>query len=1448
MRSRRFNVNESVVLRAALEGDTVTLQRAAVVSSSETTCLDALVEAVETGQDDSTLELLNHLGVPIKGSGEKVTTLERYTSETMAALQAAVTAGHVEKVLTLLPRCDLNDHDEETWMLLCSASDRGNVLNLLLQALDLNKTLEVLYTTARHSSTEAISSQNEPVVEWLLRQQSIDVNYPNKDGNTPLYVACDLMHSTIVSLLLRHPFIDPNKPSGNDGRTPLYNTFYKADGETATLLLQHPSTNVAQPTHDGATCMDEACYGYLSRQTKGRMLDLLVQYIPVDKSLEDQNWRSLLLKACALDLVDMVQMLWTVTDINRAIHKDGTTPLFLFCQQGQIDLVRLLLLQPSLDVNTKKASDGMGPLHVAAERGHAAVVAELVVWGLHHDKDKKGRTALEIAHEFRNTDALQVLVECQAAVTALHEILDNGWDWDHRSTMDGTTPLYIACQNGHAEIVQLVLLHPTVLVNHRTNDQLMTPLYVACEKGHVEVVRRLLLHATLDINLPSTDGDTPLIVASKRNRLEIVALLLKADADRTMTNCDGMGPLHVAAERGHAAVVAELVVWGLHHDKDKNGMTILMLAARRGNLNIVQRAIEAGTDSTLQDHNGNTGLIWAARHGYLKIVRLLVVGYNPKLEIRGEFHRTALDWALDAAHFEVALYLIGQGAEWNVIWQGKPLIQTLAPHLTDSYVAATMLLRDLPLQVVDGLVVGRIGHSFTWTTFLDPSLPVDPRVRAKAVVSVLSHRTFRTATRIRDVYAGLATAADRHGRLVRLVIQACDAHIRTIFRDRLYFCKRFELFDGPPIHISPSAVVIYAYDHGLGGQVFDEYADDDGTLDEAAFIQCNQVLGRESTDRQAKHEDSEWKQWHAEFALWDKDGNGALTKSEFLTFCHQSFGGKVKVAMKFMKHQDEYTREVQTRQQMELQSHASAGSMLLRLLPTVSPQVFAQHVTTLTVHDKSMAEYGFVLVMPPADRSLDDIAAKERPSATLVQSMLRDVVVGLQHMHNAGLVHGDVKKLNVLRVHNQLKLIDFDATTEQGMPVGVKTSSGILPPELFYRYRPSPHDRAMSEAYSHGGGASSSEVVAGKRSPQYVVRSFVFGRPDETPYDLVPAAPSLDMWSFGCMLYEMVTGVELFPTDVNQNVVADYIETAANWTDKQLEARIRANVGVGHDKAVDLLLHLLVVDPTKRWSASQVLMHPYFTGRDLTLVTSCSILDQLHELVQVQHTVQTHHDEMAVELHDQASNDLTHHLMTLHDDATTSLLTGLFAAQEDGDVPTSFVVLPFELNQSEGSERFGKPLEVAPKADDRGAEATPLPRASMFVYLVDESTGQVVIPTENDDDVYPIHVTVSNHGCKWLQQVFQGLAKASDWVGWTDDVKSWLPEGEDGSDPTKCDAVGRAMLSGGVGDQVVRVHGAALREWKQFLDQHDPNHTFCNLHRTLTPDGRIVWTTTPQTP
>ena len=63
------------------------------------------------------------------------------------------------------------------------------------------------------------------------------------------------------------------------------------------------------------------------------------------------------------------------------------------------------------------------------------------------------------------------------------------------SDRKGCTPNYYAAQEGHIEIVQLLLQHPNIDVNQHDRQHAITPLFIASIQGHVEIVR-LLLFAT----------------------------------------------------------------------------------------------------------------------------------------------------------------------------------------------------------------------------------------------------------------------------------------------------------------------------------------------------------------------------------------------------------------------------------------------------------------------------------------------------------------------------------------------------------------------------------------------------------------------------------------------------------------------------------------------------------------------------------------------------------------------------------------------------------------------------------------------------------------------------------------------------------------------------------------------------------------------------------------
>jgi ankyrin repeat protein len=112
----------------------------------------------------------------------------------------------------------------------------------------------------------------------------------------------------------------------------------------------------------------------------------------------------------------------------------------------------------------------------------------------------------------------------------------------NESEEDGDTSLLKTCENGHLEILQLLLQNESLLVNKGNNNG-ETGLYSACSYAHIEVVQELLKIKDINVNCEkindSEKGSTPLIIASYIGESNIVQLLLERSDIKLDVVCQG---------------------------------------------------------------------------------------------------------------------------------------------------------------------------------------------------------------------------------------------------------------------------------------------------------------------------------------------------------------------------------------------------------------------------------------------------------------------------------------------------------------------------------------------------------------------------------------------------------------------------------------------------------------------------------------------------------------------------------------------------------------------------------------------------------------------------------------------------------------------------------------------------------------------------------------------
>eukprot|EP00299_Pterocystis_sp_00344_P007748 c2656_g1_i1.p1 GENE.c2656_g1_i1~~c2656_g1_i1.p1 ORF type:complete len:330 (+),score=56.55 c2656_g1_i1:49-1038(+) len=166
---------------------------------------------------------------------------------------------------------------------------------------------------------------------------------------------------------------------------------------------------------------------------------------------------------------------------------------------------------------------------------------------------------------------------------------------DVNSRQSGWCPLHMACQNGHTNIVALLLKNGAQV--NSTGQNGITALHLCAHKGFVQSSQMLLLFSA-NINAVDREGCTPLHYAAIWGQTPVVEVLIQRGAIVSIQNNDGWTPLHYASRHGHVNTVRVLCASGAELQiADSEGKTPRDVAFG----NDVQRLFQAQNDAQESD-------------------------------------------------------------------------------------------------------------------------------------------------------------------------------------------------------------------------------------------------------------------------------------------------------------------------------------------------------------------------------------------------------------------------------------------------------------------------------------------------------------------------------------------------------------------------------------------------------------------------------------------------------------------------------------------------------------------------------------------------------------------------------------------------------------------------------------------------------------------------------
>jgi len=358
----------------------------------------------------------------------------------------------------------------------------------------------------------------------------------------------------------------------------------------------------------------------------------------------DQQGNSLLHIAASMNDEIWVHFLCEIGCHPSLRNLHGDTPLHIAARQNNSGIIeqlspRILRLGGSLDATN---IEGYSALHLAAGYNALHAIDRLCAHGA--DKNlinpQNGCTPLLSAIFFRHPHAVELLLCLKVSPN-----IQNRY---------GCTVTHAAMHLGHKEIVELLLKHNALMYENEIKE---TPVHIAARMGRIDILA-LFYERGIPLNQPNKDGYTPIHLAAIEGHEECCLFLLYKTAHFSESSCGINCLLTIATKKKLERLVENLAPYCQNiNSVDDDGYTTLDWAIMAQSPSIVEILLRNGADLTFRSNLEKPILYRAIESRNIDIVKLCINNNPSIINIRGSGESTPYICAVELGYTELLAHI-----------------------------------------------------------------------------------------------------------------------------------------------------------------------------------------------------------------------------------------------------------------------------------------------------------------------------------------------------------------------------------------------------------------------------------------------------------------------------------------------------------------------------------------------------------------------------------------------------------------------------------------------------------------------------------------------------------------------------------------------------------------------------------------------------------------------